>query len=212
MNRPAETNDWPRSGSRKGLILLALLLGACATDPTVHQANVETRDASGFTIRDDVQADSAVRSDFDRALVLLEQEQYQQAIDVLERVVQKAPQATAAHIDLGIAYGRIDDLEKAEASIRKALEINPHHPVAHNELGMVYRRTGRFQAARHSYESALAEHPEFHYARLNLAILCDVYLADLGCALENYELYSRAVPDDEEAAIWIADVRNRAGR
>lgn len=177
----------------------------------MHQENVESRDASGFTIREDVQADSAVRGDFERALVLLEQEQYQQAIDVLERVVQKAPRATAAHIDLGIAYGRIDDLERAEESIKSALEINPHHPVAHNELGMVYRRTGRFQAARHSYESALAEHPEFHYARLNLAILCDVYLADLGCALENYELYSQAVPDDEEAAIWIADVRNRAG-
>jgi hypothetical protein len=36
-----------------------------------------------------------------------------------------------------------------------------------------------------------------------------VYLADLTCALENYEVYVEAVPDDDEAAMWVADIRNR---
>jgi tetratricopeptide (TPR) repeat protein len=81
-----------------------------------------------------------------------------------------------------------------------------------NELGMVQRRTGRFREARASYESALASHPQFHFARRNLAILCDVYLADRDCALAQYSLYLEAVPDDAEAAMWIADLRNRAGR
>jgi hypothetical protein len=36
-----------------------------------------------------------------------------------------------------------------------------------------------------------------------------VYLADLSCALENYEVYIEAVPNDEEATIWVADIRNR---
>ena len=84
--------------------------------------------------------------------------------------------------------------------------------VALNELGMVQRRTGRFREARASYESALASHPQFHFARRNLAILCDVYLADRDCALAQYSLYLEAVPDDAEAAMWIADLRNRAGR
>jgi hypothetical protein len=42
-------------------------------------------------------------------------------------------------------------------------------------------------------------------------VLCDIYLADLGARWRNYELYAEAVPDDEEAAMWIADLRNRAG-
>ena len=77
---------------------------------------------------------------------------------------------------------------------------------------MVLRRTGRFDEARESYERALEVYPEFHFARRNLAILCDVYLVEPECALEHYELYVAVVPDDEVAAMWIADLRSRAGR
>ncbi len=83
--------------------------------------------------------------------------------------------------------------------------------MAHNELGIVYRKTGRFSAARSSYEAALAIYPYYHYARRNLAILCDLYLADSQCALDNYEAYMATVSDDDEASMWITDLRNRMG-
>jgi lipoprotein NlpI len=75
---------------------------------------------------------------------------------------------------------------------------------------MVYRRKGEFAAARESYEKALGLFPGFHYARLNLAILCDVYLADLTCARENYLAYQQMVPDDRQVAAWIDDLNARA--
>jgi tetratricopeptide (TPR) repeat protein len=187
----------------------ALALSACGT--STRPSQIELGDDGGFVITEKVRVGAGVRSDFARALELLEQNQHAEGIALLVEVTRAAPELTAAHVDLGIAYARTGELERAEASLVRALELSPRHPVAHNELGIVYRRTGRFGEARRSYERALALHAGFHFARRNLAILCDVYLADLPCALENYEAYAKAVPEDEKTAIWLADLRNRIG-
>jgi Tfp pilus assembly protein PilF len=206
-NRIPSLVRWPAR-----IVSAALILCACATSATRHPQQTTVRDGSGFTITEEVQVSDEVRTGFQNAVHLLRQGQYERGIALLVTVTEQAPTVTAAHIDLAIAYSQVDDLERAEASIKQALKLNPRHPVAHNELGILYRKTGRFSKARKSYEKALALQPDFHFARRNLAILCDVYLADPKCALENYELYAEAVPDDEAAAIWIADLHNRTER
>ena len=88
--------------------------------------------------------------------------------------------------------------------------VTERNYLAQHRLGAALLRAGRFEEARQSYEKALEVYPDFHFARRNLAILCDVYLRDASCAMEHYELYTQAVPSDEAAAMWIADLRNRA--
>ncbi len=66
--------------------------------------------------------------------------------------------------------------------------------------------------ARKTYEAVLKKDAAFLPARRNLAILCDLYLKDYDCALENYEKYRDANRGDQAVEIWIADVKARAGR
>jgi tetratricopeptide (TPR) repeat protein len=220
--------------ARTGLLLaLSLLLFGCAsggsTDSDQSRASVETsreraetktRRAAkiepdgdyGFTLSEVVRIGSDVRRDYQQGVALLEGGQLEAGVRVLESVVERAPEVTNPFIDLGVAYGRLERYEEAEASLNKALSLSPNHPAALNELGILQRRTGQFAAARASYERALAIHPGFHFALLNLGVLCDMYLQDLTCAHESYSSYVEIVPDDPDVNIWIADVESRLSR
>ncbi len=205
--------------SRLSLVtVLAVTLVACnaTTTSTVKQqratpARIEIQEAVGFTITEEARVSGDARVDYDHALGLLEQGRLEEGVAVLETVAGQVPGLSAPQIDLGVAYHRLEDLEAAERHLVKALEINPRHPIALNELGIVYRKTARFAEARQNYEAALAVYPGYHYARRNLAILCDLYLADMDCALENYEAYMATVHADDEASMWLRDLRYRMG-
>jgi Flp pilus assembly protein TadD len=212
---------------RAGIVALCMTVAACSMPSTqpevakkaaaaataVQPARVDIQqDATGFTILEDVRVSAEVRADYENAVRLLEQQQYEPGVSALVKVTETAPNVTAAHIDLGIGYARSGELTKAEESFKRALQLNPRHPIAHNELGMVYRRQGKFGEARASYEKALELFPSFHFAQRNLAILCDVYLADLGCALKYYEAYQQAAPGDSDTAKWLADLNARTKR
>lgn len=195
------------------LTTLSLLLAGCmASAPVRKPARVEVQEEVGFTISEDARINGNVRTDYQDAVIDLQQGRQQEGISKLESVTEAAPDLSAPHIDLGIAYHRAGDLEAAEQQLLRALESYPEHPIAHNELGIVYRKSGRFKEARERYEAALAFYPGFHFARRNLAVLCDLYLADLDCALQNYEAYLKTVPRDDEASMWVADLRMRMGQ
>ena len=195
------------------IILFAMsasLVAACATTaPEPPPSRIQVQEEVGFTITEEARVGGDVRAEYEIALSYLQQGRHDEGIALLEQVADAAPELSAPRIDLGVAQHRAGNLEAAEKHLLLAIESNPEQPVAHNELGIIYRKTGRFAEARKSYESALAVYPGFHYARRNLAILCDLYLADLDCALQNYEAYMKTVPSDEEASMWIADLRYR---
>lgn len=212
-----EMRRWCTKATSLGAPLLILLLTAagCArpaaripVDEPDQIGGLDT-DAGGFTISQPVEVPEEVRNSYQLAVQMLEQGRYEPATALLLQVAEAAPDVTLVHLNLGIAYEIAGDLDRAEESLKRALELDPQHPGAYNELGLVQRRQGQFAAARTSYEAALALFADYHYAHRNLGILCDLYLGDYRCAMEHYVAYSRLVPNDTEVGKWIADLRNR---
>ena len=163
----------------------------------------------GFVIAEVARVNEAARKDFQRAVVMLEKAQYEPAVELLEKVIGQSPGVTAPYINLAIAYRRLDRLQQAEAHLKTALDLVPGHPVACNEYGLIFRQTGRFAEARAMYETALNRFPDYDPVHRNLGILCDLYLNDLQCALEHYEIYGRKRPEDKQVQLWITELRNR---
>jgi tetratricopeptide (TPR) repeat protein len=193
--------------------VLAALLPGCTSVTTKQEAKarIDVQRNVGFTIEEEVPVSGAARESYQEAHLLFAQQRYAAGATILEEVVAESPQLSAPRIDLAIAYHKMGELDLAEQHLLEALAQNPDHPVALNELGIIYRKDGRFAESRASYERALDIYPGFHRARRNLAVLCDLYIGDMDCALKNYEAYMDTVANDPEVTIWIADIRNRTG-
>ncbi len=156
-----------------------------------------------------IDVDSDVELDFKNAISLMQQEKYSLAISVLKSVLEREKRLPAPYVNIAIAYNKIGDTKAAEENLSSALKLDIGHPVANNELGLLYRKSGRFNAARTAYENAIKEHPEYLPAIRNLGVLCDLYMHDFNCALEQFEDYLELKPDDKTVAIWVADVKRR---
>jgi len=191
-----------------------LIVGGALVAMLVSCAGTGSREEDVSQIkssRDYVQVDSDVQSDFDNAIVLMQQQQFAQAAAVLKSVVEREQRLPAPYVNLAIAQRKLDDDKSAEENLIKALKIDLHHPVANNELGLLYRKAGKFKAARTAYENAIKENPDYLPAKRNLGVLCDLYMHDFECALRQFEAYLEYRPDDKTVQIWVADVRQRLG-
>ena len=191
-----------------------LIVGGALVAMLVSCAGTGSREEDVSQIkssRDYVQVDSDVQSDFDSAIVLMQQQQFAQAAAVLKSVVEREQRLPAPYVNLAIAQRKLDDDKSAEENLIKALKIDLHHPVANNELGLLYRKAGKFKAARTAYENAIKENPDYLPAKRNLGVLCDLYMHDFECALRQFEAYLEYRPDDKTVQIWVADVRQRLG-
>jgi len=103
-------------------------------------SQVSNNSTSGNAITLGVAVTDEMRANYESAVGMLKDERYEPGIALLLKMTEKMPALTAVHINLGMAYARTGDLDRAEASLNKALESNPKQLVAYNELGMVLRR------------------------------------------------------------------------
>jgi tetratricopeptide (TPR) repeat protein len=183
-------------------LAIAVMLAGCAANPGAPDDH-DQPSLPGAEITPEM------HQQFDRALVLLQKERYDEAAALLELIVAKETRFAAPYVNLGIAYARRGDDKQAQEYLVQALVIEPHNVHANNELGLLHRKGGRFVEARKAYEAALEAHPEYLPARRNLGILCEIYLHDLSCARDQFAEYQKYAPEDAQVNLWVADLARR---
>lgn len=172
---------------------------ACSGGQNIKQAAQNDGQASTES-----EVSISVRERFAEALLLLDIDDYQGAIDILEQINTQNDQLAGVHANLGIAYGHLVQYDAAKQALEAAVALNSQDSQILNAMAMAYRNSGEFVLAKETYMNNIALNPGNVRTHFNLGILCDIYMNDLPCAIDNYReyeaIYKRAVDSSEAAA------------
>lgn len=128
------------------------------------------------------------RVDFIIGRWLVQQDRYEQAQVLLERVLANDPKDAAAANLLGYAYAFTRNFEKAFSMMEQYVALQPEEPNPHDSYGEVLRLAGRYDAALQQYKTSV---------RLDAAFGSTIGVADtyalMGREQEARDEYERAL-------------------
>jgi TonB family protein len=125
----------------------------------------------GITLRNVVQANpGSVEAHINLGAQLITEEEYSEAVTVLEKAVSLRPGSPAAHYNLGLAQLKTRAFDRSVISNSKALELKPEWPDAYNNLGLAYGGLKRWDEAAKAAREALRIVPSYTGAYFNLGI------------------------------------------
>jgi len=187
------------------LMLLALLTG-CAGMPGPDRS-----DSDQERMAQPMPPETRVL--YDRAVWSARNGREDEAIRLFTQMTDERPDIAIGYTNLGLLQLRKNQLDEAQAALKKAIALDPNDAIAYNHLGITYRQQGDFKQARAAYNQALAVREDYANAHLNLGILLDIYLQELPAALDHYQQYL-SYTEDPQVEKWVVDLERRiaAGR
>ena len=126
-------------------------------------------------------------------------------------VVNKSPNKARPHFNLGSAYSKLNQLDKAIPLYKRALEISPDMAQPHINLGEALEQQNKFEEAAEHYRTALQIKPDLPEAHNNMGVI----LAKQGRSEEAIQFYQNALkirPHYASAYFGLANVLVNEGR
>jgi len=80
-----------------------------------------------------------------QGMIAVEDGRYEEAIPLLQHVVEDSPLISAAQMQLGVAFARVRRYPQAITALRKAVELMPDSTPAQYELGLALFETGAWK-------------------------------------------------------------------
>jgi Flp pilus assembly protein TadD len=97
---------------------------------------------------------------YDEATKLLEAGKYDEASELLKRAISLQPDYVKAHNDLGAVYMKLNQLDKAEQTLRHAIKLNDKCYLPQLNLGVVLNRQRKHQEAAKLLTELEKNHPD----------------------------------------------------
>ncbi len=153
----------------------------------------------------------------DKVKVLKDQENYKEALEILEDLYEKNPDSEEIKkilIETLFSYGGyLNDIytlkyEKAKESFKRIIEIDPNNYRAYYNTGIACFNLDKMEEAEKYYEKALEIKPDYKHCLYNLGLLHETN-GDLQEALKYYERALRIDPKFTYALHARNEVRNK---
>lgn len=201
--------------------MLVVMLAGCANIPslkkstTASKASAKTeksasKSAGKILAQPNFRISKKTASAYNTALNHMRAKNYDIAIIEMQKVAKMDERISGPWVNIGVAYKELGDAAKAKTAFEQALKINPNNPYALNELAILKREDGQFEQAEKLYMKALSAYPDYKNAHLNLAILCDVYLRKIDCALGHYQEYlNLSGGQDKQVIAWMSQLKKQ---
>ncbi|TWT44126.1 lipoprotein NlpI [Phycisphaerae bacterium RAS1] len=136
-----------------------------------------------------------------RAWALSELDRTEEALDLLEPLLEQNPDAGRLYGALGIVLSNSDNLDEARKALETALEIDPHDEAAIANLGLVYEKMHDGKQAIQLYDRAIDMGVDIDWA-LQRKAAAQIELGDYDGAKGTLKRYLSLAPDD--TAQWIS--------
>jgi tetratricopeptide (TPR) repeat protein len=134
-----------------------------------------------------------------------------EAVRLYEDSLRLNPKNPDTHNNLGAAFCRLGEYNRAEEHFRRAMRIRPNLAAAHNNLGTLLRLKGRIVESELPLRRALKLKPAYVDAQVSLGMT----LVILGRLREARELLNKAMklaPRDLDALLALGYLVGREGR
>ena len=144
---------------RLGTLAIVPLAAAAWTGPVLARQQVLASEESAY--RATLAHSPSPRACFNLGVLLLDTHRDADAAALYEDCIAISPNDAGMYVQLGVAYQRLGDRNRAELSFAKAIELGPDDPLAWSNYASLDAASGAYTTARKKWQRALAIDPGF---------------------------------------------------
>jgi len=209
--REEKNNFLPLGGTGTGLLAVIVLLYSFKT----YRRNGDWKDNYTLYAHDVKLVPNSVKAHYYLGLELIknvaESEQdpgkkktlYKEGIRELEKSVEIMPAFGSSFTQMGVAYYRLKDFEKAIENYNKATALKQADAITLNNIGSVYFEWKKYAEASENFKKALQIDPRFVDAHMNLGSVYGT-MGDFNNAIASFQNAIKYAPDNARAYYYIA--------